>query len=287
MVKRILAATDFSELGNAAAMRAAALARRHQAELLCVHAAPPGATLHSTYRDADGDIVDTYRAATREQADALSRELREAAGRPVAVDCREGPPHRVITEAADDHRADLVVAGAHGQGALQQLFLGGTISRLMAGIACPLLVVRKADRRPYRKVFAALDLGERSSQVLAVALAMTDERVTAVHVAQVPAELRLRRAGVSEEALDGLAREDQAHRNAALARLIAEQPDAARLQGRLATGHTASVLLELLGSEQSDLLVVGRHSGGRLAERFLGSVPKFLAYHAPCDLILV
>jgi len=287
MYDRILAATDFSELGNAAAMRAAVLARPSQAELLCVHAAPPEATLHSAFRNPDGDIVDTYRAATRELADALSRELREVAGRPVTVACREGPPHRVIAEAAADHRANLVVAGAHGQGALQQVFLGGTISRLMAGIDCPLLVVRKAGRRPYTKVVAAVDLGERSSLVLDAALATTDERVTAVHVAQVRGELRLKRAGVSQEALDRIAREEVAHLNAALTRLIAEQPDAARLQGRLATGHPASVLLELLGSEQSDLLVVGRHSGGRLVERVLGSVPKFLAYHAPCDLMLV
>jgi len=157
----------------------------------------------------------------------------------------------------------------------------------MAGIDCPLLVVRKAGRRPYTKVVAAVDLGERSSLVLDAALATTDERVTAVHVAQVRGELRLKRAGVSQEALDRIAREEVAHLNAALTRLIAEQPDAARLQGRLATGHPASVLLELLGSEQSDLLVVGRHSGGRLVERVLGSVPKFLAYHAPCDLMLV
>jgi nucleotide-binding universal stress UspA family protein len=284
---RILAATDFSNLGNAAAMRAADLARRNQAAVHCVHAAPSGATLHSTFRDADGDMVDTYRAATREQADVLARELSDAAGRPVAVECREGTPHRVVAEAAADHRANLVVAGAHGQGALQQIFLGGTISRLMADIACPLLVVRKSGRQPYSRVFAAVDLGERSAQVLEGALAMTGERVTAVHVAQVPGELRMRRAGVSQAMLDRLTREHEAHRHAALARLVGEHPGAARLQGRLATGHPGSVLLERLGSEQADLLVIGRHSGGRLAERVLGSVPKFLAYHAPCDLLLV
>lgn len=287
MYDRILAATDFSELGNAAAMRAAVLARRRRAELHCVHAAPPGATLHSLYRDAHGDMVDTYRAATRAQADALARELGEAAGVPVAVECREGTPYRVVVEAADEHRANLVVAGAHGAGALQQLFLGGTVSRVMAGIACPLLVVRKAGTQPYAHVFAAVDLGERSSRVVEGALAMTEDAVTAVHVAQVPDVLRTRRAGVSEATLDRVAREYEAQRRAALDRFVGQHPEATRIRGRLATGHPASVLLELLGSAQAGLLVIGRHSGTRLAERILGSVPKFLAYHAPCDLLLV
>ena len=37
----------------------------------------------------------------------------------------------------------------------------------------------------------------------------------------------------------------------------------------------------------ADVIVVGRHGGGRIRESLIGSVPRFLAYYAPCDVLVV
>lgn len=287
MFQRILAATDFSELGNAAAFRAAELSRESQAAVFFVHAMPSEVALRSIFRDVSDAVLEDFKAATLKQAEALAQLLHRAAGRPVAVECVDGTPHRVIAQAAEDFDVDLVVAGAHGQGTLQQLFLGGTISRLMSAIDGPLLITRRTPTGAYSKVCAAVDLGEHSTAVLDAATTITHQTVTALHAVQLPHAARLAASERGQAVFEQLAANLEAERDAALARLIGAHPHAARLQGRLLTGPANSALLESLSKEGADLLVIGRHAGSRLAERVLGSVPKFLAYHAPCDLLLV
>lgn len=286
-MKRILAATDFSELGNAAALRAAQLAKQHGAELRCLHAVPSEVALRSIFSDVTDRLIDEFRAGTQRQADAFGAQLREACGRPVAVECLDGSPHRVVLEAAEDWGADLIVAGAHGQGAIEQLFLGGTISKLMAGAECPLLILRKANQRPYATVLAAVDLQPRSRDVMIAALAMTQAPVEVFHCAQPPMARRLRAYGVSEELVGQLAGQQRDHVAGVLKSLVAAAPTPERLSPRVGSGHPNTAILEALDTRAADLLVIGKHGGGRLAERVMGSVPKFLAYNAPCDILIV
>lgn len=284
---RILAATDFSELGNAAALRAAQLARQHSAELRCLHAIPGEVALRSIFTDVADSFVEDFRTATHKQADAFAQSLSGVRGQSVAVECPEGSPHRVVLEAAEDWGADLLVAGAHGQGALEQLFLGGTISKLMAGAECPLLIVRKAGQAAYGKVLAAIDLQARSKDVLLAALSMTAGKVEVFHAMQPPLQQRMRMYGVSDDIVSRMANQHREHVNALVRNLIDSVPGADRLVPRTGTGHPNSAILEALGARQADLLVIGKHGGRRFAERVMGSVPKFLAYNASCDILII
>ena len=60
-LKRILAATDFSPLGDAAIHRAALLAAREDSELLIAHAMPRRSVLDDVF-GADGDLPARMRA---------------------------------------------------------------------------------------------------------------------------------------------------------------------------------------------------------------------------------
>lgn len=286
-MKRILAATDFSDLGNAAALRAAQLAKQHGAAMRCLHAVPSEVALRSIFADVNDSFVEEFRVSTSRQAASFARSLREVRGEPVAVECLDGSPHRVLLEAAEDWGADMVVAGAHGQGALEQLFLGGTVSKLMAGAECPLLIVRKARQDPYKVVLAAIDLQARSAEVISAALAMTTGPVEVFNAVMPPLEHRLRMYGVSDDVMRRLANQHSEHVASVMRTLIAAAPVPDRLVPRVGTGHPNSAILQAISDRAADLLVIGKHGGGRFAERVLGSVPKFLAYNAGCDILIV
>ncbi len=56
-----------------------------------------------------------------------------------------GVPEQVVAEAVDRQRAELVVAGTMGIGAVANLLLGSTAEALLATLPCDVLAVRAAD----------------------------------------------------------------------------------------------------------------------------------------------
>jgi nucleotide-binding universal stress UspA family protein len=54
-----------------------------------------------------------------------------------------GKPYREILRVAAEHRADLLVVGVHGRGALDRMFFGSTTQHLVRQASCPVLTLRK------------------------------------------------------------------------------------------------------------------------------------------------
>jgi nucleotide-binding universal stress UspA family protein len=61
--------------------------------------------------------------------------------------------------------------------------------------------------------------------------------------------------------------------------------DPQRIHARVIRGNAVSVLLD--ATSDADLLVVGSHGRGALAERFLGSVSEHCVRHAGCPVVVV
>lgn len=287
-IKRILAATDFSRLGNDAVRRATVLAAREDAELLVVHAFPRLSALDAAFGAGDS-LPARLRAVAETSLDALVEAGRTAGARSVRGEIAEGSAHRAVADAAESFRPDLLVIGAHGKGMLQQFFLGGTASRILARSACPVLVVRRQPEGDYRQALAAVDLGPRSDAVLRAALVVAAEaRVTVCHAYQAPFEAKLRYKGFSEE---DIARYTEPEARAAernMAALLAGPGLAGLdLETRIVHGHPNPVLPEAVDAQGADLIVAGRHGGSRLEEAVMGSTSRFLAYYAPCDVLVV
>jgi nucleotide-binding universal stress UspA family protein len=66
-----------------------------------------------------------------------------------------------------------------------------------------------------------------------------------------------------------------------------EAADGVEIERRTVEAAPAHALMDVATAEQADLLVVGRHGHGALAELLLGSVSSALIRHAPCPLALV
>lgn len=139
MIKKILAAVDFSHCANAALTQARELARATGAELVLVHAhelpvAPVG----------EPAVLPAY---VLEQGVARGKErfeqlLKEAQGELGARGHYEvGPAHEIVSAAIEREKPDLVVAGTHGRRALGRLFLGSFTERLVRTSPVPVLTV--------------------------------------------------------------------------------------------------------------------------------------------------
>lgn len=287
-LKRILVATDFSRLGNDAVRRATLLAERENAELLIVHAFPRLAALEAAF-GFDDKLQTRLHAAAEANIGTLVETARIATAGRVRAEIAEGSAHRAVADVSETFRPDLVVIGAHGKGTLQQFFLGGTAARILSHAACPVLVARQPAEADYRRALAAVDLGPRSGTVVRAALVVAARgHVTAVHAYQAPFEAQLRYKHFPEE---DILRYAEAALGAARGKMDAlfATPELAGLdiERRIVRGDPNPALPDAIRELDADLIVVGKHGGSRIGEAVMGSVSRFLAYYAPCDVLVV
>lgn len=283
-LQRILAATDFSECGNHALRRAALLAAHNGACLRLLHVLPGAPLAWALLRYSGTEAESSLRNAAQMLLAELADELRSRLKLDVECIVDTGAAHRVIGNATETIQPDLLVVGAHGKGMIQQLWLGGTASKLLAQSARPLLVVRLPALAAYQSAVAAVDLGPRTAAVLAAARALAPTAAArAVHAFCAPYEDALRASGADTDRLERYREEERLKTEQRLAELV---HDGAQMSRKLIDGHPAPVLLEL-AQRHTELMVVARHSGTRLGDVMVGSVPRLVAFHAGCDVLVV
>ncbi|MCQ0987581.1 universal stress protein [Jiella marina] len=146
MYKRILVPVDGSKMATRALDTAIGLAKTFGAELmtLCVyrHHSPLEASL-SMVRARTPDRPDDALKAYASEIAATAKDRALSAGVADAhAYAKRGNPSRAIVEFAKDHKADLIVLGARGNGDVEG-FLLGSVSHKVASLAdIPCLVVR-------------------------------------------------------------------------------------------------------------------------------------------------
>jgi nucleotide-binding universal stress UspA family protein len=142
---RLLLATDLSEASASATDEAFELAGRLGASLLVVSVIDPGALLLPGGRFRAR--IDQVRERREQLAQALVERGHEQ-GVEVSFLVWTGDPGDMIVEAAQSERADMVLVGSHGRGAVGRFFLGSVSEHVVRHAPCPVLVVRPVETRP-------------------------------------------------------------------------------------------------------------------------------------------
>jgi len=81
----------------------------------------------------------------QEEADAAlapSRQVLEQKNIPFQATFKVGAPEVEISAYASAHAIDMIVIGSHGHGALHNLILGSTATKVLACTSVPVLVIR-------------------------------------------------------------------------------------------------------------------------------------------------
>jgi nucleotide-binding universal stress UspA family protein len=144
-LQTIVAATDFSEVGDRAVDAAFRLAADHGARLLLLHVVerpPTPNPLYAHYVPMPGPeetrrAVAAVEAALRERVPA---QLRTRV--PHEAIARLGDPAEEILRLADERSASLVVVASHDRGPVARALLGSVSGRVAARARCPVLIAR-------------------------------------------------------------------------------------------------------------------------------------------------
>lgn len=142
MTRRILVATDGSELSRRATTVAVGLAKSLGAGLVGC-AALPVYPYHGVGESAPAEATFQAQsaAAANEHLDEVETIAR-AAGVAFARVLREGHPDDVILQAADAEQCDMIVMASHGRRGLASMLLGSETQKVLARSNRPVLVVR-------------------------------------------------------------------------------------------------------------------------------------------------
>jgi nucleotide-binding universal stress UspA family protein len=140
---KIIHPTDFSDCAEQARALAIQLARALQAELILLHVSVEA----PLYREGltRGHELERFFEEQREWArTALEERAAEARGQGIATLARvvTGVPHAEIAATAKRERADLIVMGTHGRGALGRFFLGSVADRVIQNAPCAVVTQR-------------------------------------------------------------------------------------------------------------------------------------------------
>ena len=287
---RVLLATDGSGDARAAAewLRHLPLPLDRDVMVVTVVDPPLLPGIPAVTGDMRARIVADARSLAEETALGLSTTGHTATAR-----VAEGDPREEIVEAAKEFGADLVVLGARGLGAIQEILLGSVSLAVARRAPCPVLICKGAPRAT-RSITAGLDGSEHGRRALAWLLKLP-----------LPAGLRLQLVGVAEpqhypstapgilrEALGAAVAAVDAERRAAAEKECRAAADIARGQDVIAIvevgkGRAAEVIVQAAQQHGSDVIVVGARGLGTLERLLLGSVSEAVLRLAHCPVLIV
>jgi nucleotide-binding universal stress UspA family protein len=133
---QVVAATDFSELGDRAIVEALHQAKLHpKSELHVITVAQAGDRLkmEQRLRERVEQLISPDEAACATTVERISVYL------------AKGNPARTILRLARGLDADLIVLGTHGKTGIKKLVLGSVAAAVVARASCGVLVIRPRD----------------------------------------------------------------------------------------------------------------------------------------------
>jgi len=151
----ILVATDLSQSSVNAFKHAVMMARRNKARIHLLHVVPEVDASMRAYISAmmvKGSL-DKFESQHEEEArQEIQKRLKkfaedELANHPedlervVSIEVAHGHPVIKILEAADRLKADVIVMGSHGKGAIEHAFLGSTTEKVLRKTKRPVFVI--------------------------------------------------------------------------------------------------------------------------------------------------
>lgn len=141
--ENLLILLDDSEPALRALTVGAALGRQLEAKTTIFHAVSSTLLGHVRLVSSEDATHRIGREAAEEAREWFDGHLAEAGYEPgeIAVDIAIGEPKLEVLASIRRHRADLVVLGSHGAGAVARALGGTVVTTVLRGAPCPVLVV--------------------------------------------------------------------------------------------------------------------------------------------------
>lgn len=265
-MQHLMVAHDLSEHAHLALQRAVLLARQHNARLTVLHVQEghlPGVVLEHN-REAAKRLIDEQLTALQAQADVV---------------IVKGRPTETIVAQQKARSVDLLVMGDHHQESALY-FVGTTLEKVLQRSTAAVLLVVGRQLEPYRRALVPMDFSRCACNALHVARAL------------LPADACIHAVHVLEQALVHGNTDEQEWQEELFAQLVADEqanmpPQGAVISHELLQGELHDCLARALAQQQPQLLALGKHGRGELADALLGSLARYFLEQPPCDVLLV
>jgi nucleotide-binding universal stress UspA family protein len=149
ILKRVLVATDFGEAAEAALNYGRELARVFGASVDVLH------VCENTYTRGFGvegvmvacpDLQRDLEQAARKRLDSLLSDEDRTMLRAQAIVLTSNTTAFAIVDYARETKADLILMGTHGRGAVAHFLMGSVAEHVVRTAPCPVLTVRHPER---------------------------------------------------------------------------------------------------------------------------------------------
>ncbi|MCB9894369.1 MAG: universal stress protein [Planctomycetes bacterium] len=289
-IKRIVVPTDFSDTADTAIKLSTELADYYSANLDLVNVVDATVYAYAGYPFA-----------------SLSKELMtgaETALNKVKLTLKNGKlnryllsgsPAREIADHAKRHKAELIVIGTHGHGAVARFFLGSVADRVVHEADCDVIVTKqpkgkikhpKKKTKPFSRILFPTDFSDTSKRALDKAIAFTedmdaelfvmhtiDDSLISTHVEE---ERHLILKELRRHALDEMRKQ-----------LPSELMDNFETIGAVKRGDPGKQIAAYAETHHCDLIVMGTHGRTGIERALIGSVADKVVRRAKCPVYLV
>lgn len=290
-LKRVLCATDFSELSNRTVSFGIALAKTFSAGLFVCHIIDlPFAAMNGEVQLDPIEQQDRMKAYAREQLSQLFENESVDWEPLVSI----GHTADEISRIADAKQIDLTISATHGRSGLKRLLLGSVTERLMRTLSCPLLIV-KDDKDtgktvfPPRRILVGCDFSADSDLAFQYGLAMAQEfesELHLVHVVEPPVYQYVSLTDVSSGRYSREVMMDELTEK--LEYMVPfEVRNWCDLTTTLKEGKPDEELTRYAEINEMDLIVLGVRGHGLVEALFVGSTTDRVARRSPCPVLSV
>ncbi|HNJ76187.1 MAG TPA: universal stress protein [Azospira sp.] len=283
----IVVATDLSEAARIAVEGAARLTRRQNADLHVLHVFDDGiwATLKNLY-DTQHWSGEAPVLGTRRRLSELAADIAHRHGIRALAESEAGDPAEAIVRFASQRGAGLVVIGKDSDDWLSDTLFGETALELLQTTDVPVMIVRRGQAQPARRVLVAVDFSACSHRAARLACELFHEaEITLLNAYSVRHEGRMRIGGASDDDIAAYLLSEQVRAEAAMRQLSSALDNEKCCRTVTVNGSAASAILEEAATG-FDVLVVGKTGEGSREHR-LGDVATHITYHTDCDVLLV
>ena len=232
----------------------------------------------------------TAEFTAKRAARAMSRQWPDGHARVV-----DAPPVEGILDEAKRVRADVIVLGWRGHGAVRRLLTGSVSRGVTRRAPCSVLVVRR-PRREFRRIVIGLDGSSNAARALDVLATLTPPRGGHVSLLRVVDRMHvpthgLAPAGTRATVAAEVARINEARRAAArkdLSRAAKGLSSAGWEIDQVVTeGAPLRELLAMVAKARADVLIVGARGVTGLRYLLLGSVAEGALNASPVPVLIV
>ena len=281
-LRKIIAATDFSDTAAQALRYALHFARLDGAQVQVAHV------------DEGSGRSEARDASLQEQVREWMEDLVASTDVQVSPTVLRGEDvARALNQYAAEIAADLIVIGTHGRRGLRRLVMGSVAEGVVQKATRPVLTVREREGAPpeprVRHILLPLDFSESSLGTISYArdlAARCQASLTAMHVfddVDLPGFY-----GDFPNPLPTAAPEMEKRVRATLREAVEQAPGPdVPIEFVVRRGPAPDIILDEAKNQEVDLVVMASHGHSGVERLLLGSVSEHVLRAAPCPVLLM